>query len=215
MANKVIFLESFQENFGDIISEDEVVDIVDLFFDGDDAEFVITGEINKKGIRGLFRKLGHINEISIDRSEIESSFKRNLRMGGNKSHSSLKKAICSVLAHEIQHANQSLTRSNQKWFWEGRYFSRPCEKDARRAADANSSVIDAMIDDIITAKQPNDSKREDDLNDLIELLSFSENITIDEVKEVLREEKLFNSVNLKKVIQKLGISVEREKQEAK
>lgn len=193
----------------EIISRQEVRDLIDLFYEGPDSKITVKGDLKSKNTRGRCKNWTDTEfEIQLNLDVIKDHFKKGLRMGGNKPHKTLKEAICSVIAHETQHANQCLKHRNNKSFWSGKYMSRPCEVNARIFADQNHYVIESILSNKINVIEK--SYREESLNDILEIFSELESVSHFDIREELRAMGINNPVNLNWLsdnLQKKGVVV--------
>lgn len=131
-----------------IISRKEISELIDLLYAGPDAEFIVVGDERPKrrGQRGLHQLVNGIHRISLSLGNIRQGVTDGTAIGGNFPTSNIKMGVALVLAHEIQHGNQSLSHDRAEGFFQKRgYRRRPCEIDARAFVDANTDVISQFV----------------------------------------------------------------------
>jgi len=148
MGHCVKFIE-FDGRFGDLLTRENVVDFIDLLFEGPDSTFFIYGNETKKDWNGSCRKNDLISnyQITLSPSTIREHYEKGLTIGGNLPHDDIRVAIGSVLAHEIRHASQHVLYRDNSKFWSGKnYTTTPCEVDARLYADRVNDVIRSVFE---------------------------------------------------------------------
>ena len=132
------------------LTEEMVRDAIDLWYEdrGTDGRITVTfnDPLHKRAKwDGLhcYNPLGNHHQIDISDDRIEFWHARGKGSGGNKSHTDIRAAVMSVLAHEIAHANQATKMVAMKVSLsrEGRYRTRANEVDARQFADQQYSTI--------------------------------------------------------------------------
>ena len=125
-------------------------------------------------------------------SQLQGMFQN---MGGNKPHASLKEALLSVVAHETQHANQYLRHGRNHKFWQGKYYAKPCEIDARRFADEQHYIVETFAGKELSINETRRALIEDELAELVDVFCELEEVSREDLKEELRSCKLFNATN--------------------
>lgn len=190
-----------------LMSESEVRDVIDSLFRGE-SRFSIYGTMRhdrkNKPTLGLHVSGPLINdhEIYLAPEKIRDCFDRGAACGGNVKAPHIKIAMGMVLAHEIQHANQAMIHKNHPTSFYGkersRYRTRPCEREARAAADESIKIL-AAIFNIQLHKDKFEEIPADEINLIAECLAESEEITVRDIVEELRLSGLNNAVNVSKV----------------
>lgn len=202
MGHKVTFT-SYRSEWNIVLPRQSVLDAIDLFYEGNDTTFIIVGVESKAGRRGSCLSVGGIHTITLSLSTIRQHLAENLRMGGNKTHASVKEAALSVLVHELQHANQNLKHDRNSRFWRGQYFTRPCEVDARGFADQQKDTISILTGKDMVSIINVGTAQEDNIESIIEVLSFSDGISLDDIIHELKAVGLYNSINVGRVMHEL------------
>jgi len=192
---------SFGAEWLGLLSQQDVRDVIDLFYDGPYSFFVIVGIDNSPGRRGSCMSIGNTHTITLSLSTIEKHLDEKINMGGNKVHNNVREAIFSVLAHEIQHANQSQRHKADNKFWRGNYLARPCEVDARSFADSQVDTISSVIGDNISIGA---GKVNDGLEEIIEVLSMSDDVKTEDIVQELKSYGLYNTINVGHVLHSLA-----------
>ena len=204
MPNKVEF---FSYNSHLLLSKTEVGDIVDSLFRGEDS-FYIYGSMrpDRKSrptlglhVAGMLN-VGH--EIYLAPEKIKECFVRGVACGGNRKAPNIKLAMAMVLAHEIQHANQSIVHATHPTSFYGKvrskYRARPCEREARTFADESLFVLAGILN-IEVEKDKQIHIPEDEVMLVAECLSEADSICVSDIVNELRQSGLNNAVNVGKV----------------
>lgn len=130
------------------LSEQEMRDLVDVLYRWDDSSFVITLDRKDGTRRGQhsWNPMTRNHAISLFHTNIAEAIRLRQRLGGNMSADDPKLGAAMVLAHELQHANQSQTHStNEQFYRKKEYNKRPAEREARAFVDDNIETIAAII----------------------------------------------------------------------
>jgi hypothetical protein len=223
MSHTITFLKTNGEK---LLDEQTVTDFISMFYRGDDCrwriEFVTTQEIREEGGVGRDLKFngrilfqGVIAEVPNFRIQFNTTnLSRIIAEGktcaGNKSHKTSDKRItaATVLAHELQHANQYGSHNQGDKFFNSRgYWNRACERDARL-------FVDEHINEIFTyfgAEPPPMNKRsgtneamEEELLNVVDIPSEVSDVTKEDIKDELRASKILNPKNFMRVVELLG-----------
>lgn len=214
MAHIILFKESFQ---GFILTEPEVTDLIEMFYRWGDSTFVI-GCADRADFMG--EHSGHAGDhvITLCRSSIEHEFEAKKRVGGNLPAPNLRIAAACVLAHELQHANQTkIHRLKGKFFGHlggrdklgrtkmQRYWHRACERDARQFVDERMPEICAYFDapfqtmrngGAVVAKEWTDGGPQR----VAALLREGGRATMDDIREALRAEGVLSPAAVAEVV---------------
>lgn len=198
-----VTISHYTSDWFGILEGHQIRDAVDFFYEGDNAIFDFIMKDNTPGRRGSCNTkiFGH-HIITLSLPTIKEHLKNNIRMGGNKKHDNLNEAVMSVLTHEIQHANQTRTHGQSAKFWKGNYLARPCEVDARRFADSQLDNILCMLGKDFSSILKNHSKNEE-LENIIEVFSFSDEITSEDIIHELKTCGMYNPLNLNYITESL------------
>lgn len=218
MAHSLIF-----NGFHDfILSEDEIEDIVEMFYRWDDATFVFERDEQEKKFRGQHQSgFAGRHFITLSKKNIIRDFTAGKPIGSNYIAPTLKIAAAMVIAHELQHANQDKFHKGEKGFYghkngttptgrerKQQYWNRACEREARSFVEEHMTEICAYfavpyqngrIVGGVVAKA--DANRE--ALAVAELLREGSTITMDDIKEELRISKILTPTNVKIVIDEL------------
>lgn len=204
------------------VTEQEIKDLVDLLFRGD-RSFHIHGVMhesrakpNPSGRKTLglhmYNVITEEHDIYLDPTGIIETFEQGRPTGGNIVAPTPEMAVGMVLAHEIQHANQTIVHSSHPTAFYGhkrsRYRTRPAEREARIFADDNIQLIAAVL--LVEIKQE-DRLLEippDEFELLADCLAESDEITTLDIVEELRQSGLNNAANvfkMKELLQERGV----------
>jgi len=200
-GHKIKF-KNFDKNFLNVINRQDVCDVINLLFNGSDSNFLIIGHDNKPGRRGSCKLTlwGYI--ITIDLETIRDHIKRGIVLGGNKIHKNVKTAVLSVLAHEIQHANQFCKHGKNSKMWTGgrSYLGRPAEIEARNFADKNTDIIENMLDmKSVTIKKK--QQKEDIASEIASIFAEqSGSIKFSDIRAELKLANANNPVDVEKIM---------------
>jgi hypothetical protein len=206
----------FTDYAGFILSEAQARDFVEMFYRWGDAKFNITTNEKERRWRGECRSDGFGGHtITLCRKNIVRDFNMKLSVGGNILAPTIECAAGMVLAHEIQHANQTKLHKFQEGFWKDhRYWNRACERDARLFVDEHANEICAYF----SAPPPmrrgigGGGDQGGEVLAVADLLCECEAVSMDDVRDELRASKVLNPVNVAAVIARLresGIEVSR------
>lgn len=180
-GHRVIFDASF-DRFT-LLSEDEVCDFIDMFFSYDDKSYtwVIRNENKSVDFNGqhMHDPNGKRHIVSFSEKNIRKRIDEGMRrFGGNVKISDIdpKAAAALVLAHELQHANQSKLHGQDERFYGylggynkrgkprmKRYKNRACENDARAFVDSHLNEIFAYLDRPAPRRSKENEPPKDDL----------------------------------------------------
>lgn len=223
----ITFDASF-EDFG-LLSKSEVCDFIDMFFMYDDLQTkwiirnVPRGGMAKVDFNGqhMYNPNTREHYITFCLDNIERCFKKGRRdFGGNLKlpDINLKMAAALILAHELQHANQSKLHTGNELFYgvlggfdaKGKprmkhYKGRACERDAREFVDGHLNEIFAYFN--LPLPRRNKILVAEDADELVEvtdLLCECETISMDDVRDELRASKILNPRNVQRVFQILS-----------
>jgi biotin operon repressor len=209
---------TFDKFDGFILSEEEVRDLVEMFYRWGDTRFVFTTDENERAFRGecFSNWAGHT--ITLVRKNIVKAFENGKHCGGNLPAPTLKVAAASVVVHELQHANQYKLNSGQNKFYgklgglrkDGKprmqhYKNRACERDARNFADERMGEICAYFA-VPFQKGPagtNGSGQGAEVLNVAALLLDCEEVSMDDVRDELRASKALTPTNVRAVIEEL------------
>lgn len=205
--NKVEFQSYSQADTG--LSKTNVVDLIDSLYRGD-SRFIFYGVMRSDrrskptlGLHVYSEMCPNVHEIYIAPDKIRNAFSTNRPTGGNKVAYDARVAVGMVIAHEVQHANQThLHVGSHKNFYgkeRSRYRTRPCEMEARQFADDNIGVISGIlgfeIPKTFVPTQPNF----DELELVAECLAESDIITVPDIVSELKLSGMNNAVNVMNV----------------
>lgn len=190
------------------ISRQHARDIVDVLSKVQDPDLTIHGKMEREHARRPTLGL-HVNEIDgshsiyLDPRKIYRATTMGLRAGGNRPVKNGSLAIAAVLAHEIQHMNQSVLHDDtfRKFYGSKRskYKTRPCEVEARNFADANLHVLAGIIG-VKFEKNESVFVPQSEVDDVIEcFLEGEEKVSVQDIVDELRLSGVNNVVNVKKV----------------
>jgi hypothetical protein len=195
-------------DFGDwrgLLSEEQVRDLIDMFYRWDDSNFVIVGKDRKKGRRGSHRyfSMGNQHIITLSRPTIERGFREKQRMGGNFPAPTLELAPLMVLTHELQHANQAKIHAGTEEFFNKRgYNKRPCEREAREFVDKNLDVLADYLGLELPRRHLQEvamGNQDQELQDVAELFEECEEVAVADIVEELRQSGINNPKNVEQV----------------
>lgn len=210
MANTVKVC-NYNPNLG-LLSEQEIRDLVDVLFRGG-RSFYVYGSMHeskaKPGPSGrktlglhMFHTITDEHEIYLDPIGIIETFEMSRPTGGNRIAPTPEMAMGMVLAHEIQHANQTIVHSTHPTAFYGRkrsrYRTRACEREARMFADDSVPLIAGVLG-VEMQKEQLVEVPPDELELLADCLAEADEITTVDIVEELRQSGLNNAVNVFKV----------------
>lgn len=212
MGHRISFDGKFTKDFRGLISEQEVRDVVDMFYKHDEGKFVFTAERGPNGQRGEhdWNGLTRTHVINLSRDNITKGFNLKQRMGGNGPAPTLKMAVVMVLTHELQHANQIHDHGHGDRNFYGvrntsrvRYNRRPCERDARRFVDDNIHVIAEFVGHQMPTRRsrgPRNMDQDNELLDIAAVLGENEKVTLKDILDELRSSGINNPKNVERMI---------------
>ncbi len=224
MAHRVTF-EDFD---GFILTEDEVRDLIDLFYRWGDARFTVRTDEKERKFRGQHTSGldSDFHTIVLVKKNIVRDFGKRSPLGGNVPSPSLRVGAAAVLVHEIQHANQAKLHFREMGFYgtklgltptgkarRKQYRGRACERDARAFVDERLDEICAYFAEppptrLVAADMETD--RGEALAVADALLGRSE-VALGDVREGLRAANALTPGNVRTVLARLrerGIEVE-------
>ena len=221
MAHTITF-----ENFDRfILSEAEVRDFIEMFYRWGDTKFLIRTDESERTFRGECQSNWDGHVITLVRKNIEWDHARGRACGGNLVAPTVKSAAGMVLAHEIEHANQSKFHKNASKFYgklgglnkKGqprmqRYKYRACERDARQFADERLSEICSYFGTPFQTRQvlSDGGNSPDEVLNVAALLQGVSAPTMEDVRDELRASKILNPKNVQLVVEELkkrGVAV--------
>lgn len=205
MPNQVFFEHYIPSEV--LLTKREVLDLLDVLYRGTDTFHifgVMRSDRQRRPTLGLHVTSdffgGH--EIYLAPQKIHDCFYRGLPTGGNRKAPNVRLAVGMVLAHEIQHANQTILHENHPASFYGkrrsRYRTRPCEREARQFADDSISIIAGVLG-VELAKEPVVAIPSDEVNLVAECLAEADEVSIQDIVEELRQSGLNNAVNVSRV----------------
>lgn len=197
---------TFDSTFSDfILTQNEVMDLIQLFYRWDDATFLIKQDENERSFRGQHQMtMGNIHNITLVKKNIEKDFKTGLRIGCNHTAPTLKVAAAMVLVHELQHANQTKfhKQSETAFYRDHRYWDRACEREARAYVDEHLNEICAYfsVPPPMRRKQFGHGVGQEEVLAVADLLCECSDVTMEDIKEELRASKVLTPGNVKIVL---------------
>jgi hypothetical protein len=218
--NRIIFDKSFS-SFG-LLSEDEVCDFVDMFFNYDDTNVTWTIMNVDKGVdfngQHMYNPNTREHTITFSKKNIAKNYCKGRRdFGGNLKlpDIDMKAAAALVLAHELQHANQSKLHKGNELFYGNlggldsrgkprmkHYRGRACERDAREFVDGHLNEIFAYFNLPPPRRNkvfvPEDS---DELVEVADLLCECAEITFEDIRDELRASRILNPRNMQRMLE--------------
>jgi hypothetical protein len=168
----------------------------------------------------LFDRNSREHRVTFNEKNIRKSFQAGgRRFGGNLRLQNIDERLAAamVLAHELQHANQSKSHAGDKNFYghlggytgKGKprmmqYKNRPCERDARQFVDSHLDEIFAYFE----VEAPRRTKTvvpdaEKEILAVVELLLECDKPTMSDVIDELRASKILNPKNVRIVAETL------------
>lgn len=210
MANTVR-VWNYNPNRG-LISEQEIRDLVDVLFRGD-RSFHIHGVMHESRAKPrpngrktlglhMFDVMTGEHDIYLDPSGIIETFEQGRPTGGNRIAPTPEMAMGMVLAHELQHANQTIVHSSHPAAFYGhkrsRYRTRACEREARMFADDSVPLIAGVLGVEILKEQLVEVPP-DELEFIADCLAETDEIVTADIVEELRHSGLNNAVNVSRI----------------
>lgn len=206
MANHIL-LDNYMAQHGRLLSG-QVKDLIDVLFRGDDRTVRIHSYMHESRLRKptlglhMYSPFFREHDIYLAPEKIKSCFEEGRSPAGNKKAPDLKIAVGMVLAHELMHANQAIIHTGHPESFYGkkrsRYRMRPCEREARAFADESIPVIAGVLGIELKKEQLVDVP-EDEVQLVAECLAETDEVSIQDIVEELRQSGLNNIVNLQKV----------------
>ena len=203
MANQ-IHLDNYSARSGQLLSG-EVKDLIDVLFRGDGHSIRIHSYMHesrrKRPTLGLhmYNQLFSEHDFYMAPEKIEDCFERGFSPAGNRKAPNLKIAFGMVLAHELQHANQTVVHVSHPDSFYGKkrskYRMRPCEREAREFADESIPIIAGVLG-IELKKEQLVEIPPDELRLVAECLSEADEVNVQDIVEELRQSGLNNIVNV-------------------
>jgi len=210
------------DNF--ILTKDEIMDIVELFYRWGDARFKFAeGKCAKSTYLGqhICRWDGE-HQITLSNRVIQRCFANKARIGGNKTVApTIKAAAAQVIVHELMHANQEKLHKGEKGFYGiknghtqtgkpkmKRYWGRACEREAREYVDVKFNEILAYFN---LPLQKGSKVRDGvanggvaaEVSAVIALFLECSEVSADDIRQELRLSKILNPGNFKAVADEL------------
>lgn len=223
MALSIEFHSSYKP-MRSLLSENDVRDILEMFFRSPSGMFRIVGSLPKvrPTVRGqhTYYPSSELHEIYLSRNVIERAFSQQSAMGGNFKLPTLRMAAVCVLVHEIQHANQAVVHGGKSTINRRvpfrRYMTRPCEMDARSFVDEHMEEIAAFCDYDLSQFKPERGEHEEgeisqEIQEIFDVLSLcEEGVSIRDLTEELRSSGINTPGNirtLQNLLEDQGITV--------
>lgn len=211
--HRIQFDESFS---GFVLTEDEVRDFIGLFYRWGAGRFLIRRDEKERRFRGEHCcGMDGVHVITLVEKNIRRDFEKKQRVGGNLVAPTLQVAAGMVLAHELQHANQSRQHLRTEGFYtDHRYWNRACERDARQFVDEHLNQICAYfaVDPPMRGRVEEVAPGQEEVLAVADLLGECSDVTMEDIKEELRTSKVLNPKNVATVIALLkeqGFEVQR------
>lgn len=198
-----------------LINEQQAKDLIDLLFRGEDGNFVLHGHlpdgISRKKSEGLAGRhlveMDGTHRIHLVPENIRSRCAKEDTIGGNRKIKDPQLGAGLVLAHELQHANQSLIHKGNSSFWGRkafqRYYSRACEREARGFADDNYALVAGTLGLQLPRGGLKVDHTEAELEDIWCCLSECDEVSLRDIVEELRESGLNNPENVRRTRERL------------
>jgi hypothetical protein len=207
-----------------ILSKDEIMDIVELFYRWGDAQFKFAdGKCDKSTYLGqhVCRWDGQ-HQITLSKAVIQKCFEEKKRIGGNNTIApTLKMAAAQVIVHELMHANQEKLHKGEKGFYGiknghtqtgkpkmKRYWGRACEREAREYVDVKFNEILAYFN-LPSQKGPKvgngvaKGSVGAEVSAVIALFLECSEVSADDIRQELRLSHILNPGNFKAVADEL------------
>ncbi|MHB8407862.1 MAG: hypothetical protein ACYDHY_07070 [Acidiferrobacterales bacterium] len=194
----------------DLVSEQEFRDIFESLFRGDHQSNpirLVIGNLpdtGRKHILGLHVFSFGRHEITVDVDQITREFKKGAtKMGGNRQAPSVRMAVGLVLAHETQHANQTLQHTGKERFYRARkYKTRGSEMEARTFADDHRKIVAQILGETLPDERASDPIQDPNkaITDVAAALQGRLSTTLDEVVSLLKAVRANNPKNLDRVL---------------
>jgi hypothetical protein len=222
-GNRIHFDESFKQFT--LLTENEVCDFIDMFFNFDDPKATwwiknVSGKVDFHG-QHEYHPITHQHTISFCLKNIEKNYAKGRRdFGGNLVLPDIDKRMAAalILAHELQHANQSKIYKGQLFYGylgglneKGKprmkhYKGRACERDAREFVDGHINEIFAYFNlppprrnKVFVAEDP------DEMVEIADLLCECPQISMDDVRDELRASRILNPKSVQRMLEILRI----------
>jgi hypothetical protein len=193
-----------------VLSKEEMLAIFESLYRGDvkKSKFrIVIGKLPGRtwGLHEFDVFADH--KITLDVDKMKASYESGTRiMGGNLPKPNLKMCVASVLAHETQHANQSLTHSHREHFYQKRtYRSRACEVEARQFSDSSRPVLEGVLNQrSLEVAQPQANRDHGAVvRKVSESFKGTRKVLVDDIVDALRIFGANNPANLDATIENL------------
>jgi len=207
-----------------LLTKEEVMDIVELFYRWEDAKFrFVDGKCSKSTYLGQHNYgWDGVHIITFNKKLIERCFERKVSIGGNFSIApTVKMAAAQVIVHELMHANQEKLHHGEKGFYGikngvtktgkpkmARYHGRACEREARDYVDVKMNELLAYFN-LPSQKGPKvamvETKAEvnREAAAVSELLQECSKVTFEDINDELRASKIMSPANFMAVVSEL------------
>lgn len=205
MANNVN-LSAYSERTS-VLTKPQVKDLVDVLF-RTGSNFSIISNMHesrrKRPTLGLhmYTPILDSHEIYLAPEKIKECFLAGRACGGNKKLPDMRLAFGCIIAHELQHANQSVVHLGHPGTFYGkkrsRYRLRPCEMEARAFADESIPIIAGVLG-IEISKEPMADVPQDEVDLVADCLAEADEISTADIVEELRNSGINNASNVFKV----------------
>lgn len=219
MAHRVQFEEWAEARR--LISEEEVRALVDLLFRGEDASFTLhgclppgTSRAHRSGLGGRHTlEMDGVHTIHLVPENVRRRASRGGPIGGNRRIGDPRLAMGLVLAHELQHANQTLIKHGDGFYGKPfqTYQGRAAEREARQFADDNLDVVAGVLKIELPREGFVADATEADLDDLAECFCDLDSVHVRDIADELRADGMNNPENVRKVRERLeamGVSIQ-------
>jgi hypothetical protein len=208
-----------------LLSKEEIKDMLELFYRGGDRNFVIIAKKSDPKFAGQADHdfFSNTSVITLVEKNIRAAHAMKHSCGANFPHSNIKVLAATTLAHEVQHINQMILHkrtgkffghlggTNAKGQWRMQHYgNRACETDARAFADEKLSEICAYFNVECPKRERVATNNENELDDIIDVFSACDSVSMDDIKEELRSSKILSPSNVafvKTELATLGITV--------
>lgn len=209
------------ERMRSLVTEEQAKALVDILFKGEDQRFTLHGHLPENVSRAKSKGLGGQHRVELDGSHCIHVVPENIRsrcgkngvVGGNRRVSDPRLGAGLVLAHELQHANQTLVHKPGSQFY-GKpfqpYLAQAAEREARAAADDNYSLVAATLGIELPRELPPTDTTEADLEDFVDCFSDLAEVHVKDLVEELRGWGMNNPENIRKartMLNEVGVLV--------
>lgn len=202
---------TFEDDWTGLLTQEQARALIDILYRGEDGHFIMQGCVppttpvkQRESIGGLCSKMidGKYRIFVVDKNIRRRAAKTGV-IGGNRRISDPKLAAGLVLAHEVQHANQSLLHRGSSSFYGKpfqRYAAHACEREARGFADDNYGLVAGTLGISIPATDPTDA----DLDDLVDCFAELDEMHLRDLVDELRNWGLNNPEYVRRCREKLN-----------